>query len=73
MHDIAQAYVLITSALAVYCVARTDKWNKWGYVFGLASEPAWMYSAYIADQWGTMLLAVWWSYSWAMGAYRRFK
>lgn len=71
-HDFAQAWVFVTSALAVYCVARTDRWHRWGYVFGLASEPGWFYAAWIADQWGTLLLAMWWSYSWGMGAWRRF-
>lgn len=71
-HNLAQAWVLITSSLAVFLVARTDKWHRWGYVFGLLSEPGWFAAALMAEQWGTVLLAVWWTYSWGLGAYRRF-
>lgn len=71
-HNAAQLWVLLTSSAAVYCVARTDKWHRWGYVFGLLSEPGWFYAAWIAQQWGTLLLTIWWSYSWCTGAWRRF-
>ena len=73
LHNFIQVYVFILSALAVYCTARTDKWHRWGFVFGFASEPAWFYFAWITQSWGILLLTIWWSYSWATGAYRRFK
>jgi hypothetical protein len=74
LHHLAQAWVLCTSCLAVYFVARTEpNLNRWGYVFGLASEPGWMYASWVADQWGTFLLTIWWSYYWGVGAWRRFK
>ena len=73
LHDLAQAWVLVFSALAIFCVARTDKWHRWGFVFGLLSEPGWLVAAWMADQWGTIVLCGWWSVSWAVGAWRRFR
>lgn len=71
-HNAIQAYVFVFSALAVYCTARVDRWHRWGFVFGLASEPAWFYFAWLTDSWGILALTVWWSWSWAQGAWRRF-
>jgi hypothetical protein len=71
-HNFCQLYLLIMSALAIFLVARTDKWHKWGFVAGLLSEPGWVYAAVTAHQWGVTLLAVFWSFSWAVGAHRRF-
>jgi hypothetical protein len=72
LHNWCQLYLLITSALAIWCVARTDKWHRWGFIFGLISEPGWVYAAITADQWGVTILAAFWTFSWAVGAYRRF-
>lgn len=71
-HNVVQAWLVASSSAAVYCVARTDRWHRWGYVFGLLSEPAWFIAAWESLQWGTMLLAFWWTYSWGIGAWRRF-
>jgi len=72
LHDAVQAWILVTSMAAIWCVARTDSWHRWGYVFGLASEPGWFYAAWQSGQWGTLLLCAWWSWSWGVGAWRRF-
>lgn len=72
--DFVQAYVVVTSMAAVWAVARTDRWHRWGYVAGVASEPAWLYIAITANpvQWGILLLTVWWTWYWTVGAWRRF-
>jgi hypothetical protein len=57
---------------AVWAVARTDRWHRWGFVFGLSSEPAFLYAAWESRQWGILLLTVWWTYYWGVGAWRRF-
>lgn len=72
IHNAMQAYVFATSMMAVWCVARTDRWHRWGYIAGLMSEPAWFYFAWITQSWGILLLTVWWSWSWGVGAWRRF-
>ena len=72
MDDLAQAWLLVTSMLAVWCVARTDRWHRWGFVAGLASEPAFLYSSWTSGQWGILLLTAWWTWYWAVGAWRRF-
>lgn len=72
LHDFIQAWVLMFSCLAIWCVARTDRWHRWGYVFGAVSEPAWLWAAWESQQWGVLLLCGWWGYYWIVGAYRRF-
>lgn len=72
MHDAVQLYVFVTSMLSAWAVARTDGWNKWAYIAGLASEPAWLYIAVTTDSWGVVLLTIWWTWYWAVGAWRRF-
>lgn len=72
LHNAMQLYVFVFSMMAVWCVARTDRWHRWGYVFGLLSEPAWAYFAWTTDSWGIMLLTAWWSWSWSVGIVRRF-
>lgn len=72
MHDFMQTWVLLCSGTAVWLVARTDKWQRWGYILGLLSEPAWLYGAWKAQQWGVILLVAWYCYSWSCGAWRRF-
>jgi len=73
LHHFAQAWVLVTSMLAVWAVARTDEWHKWGFVFGLASEPGFLYASWTSGQWGILLLTAWWTWYWGVGAYRRFR
>lgn len=74
LHHFAQAWMVVTSCLCVYWVARTDRWHRWGFVAGLASEPAYLYMAVTAKpfQWGIFLLTLWWTWYWGVGAWRRF-
>lgn len=73
IHDLIQLWILITSALAIYFVARTDKASRWGFIFGLLSEPGWIYAALTADQWGVTFICAFWTYYWGVGAWRRFR
>lgn len=66
-----QLAIFIFGGLAVFLLARSDKWQKWGYLSGLISEPFWIYAAWQADQWAVILLALWWAVWYAVGFYRR--
>jgi len=64
-----QIFIAILSGLGIWLVARTDKYKKWGYIFGIASTPFWIYSSLKTHQWGIFALSLWFAYSWAMGIY----
>ena len=66
---IAQVGIFLFGILAIILVARK---NKWGFVFGLLSQPFWYITAYVNDQWGVMFLNVVYTGSWFYGIYEWF-
>lgn len=67
--DLIQFFILIFSAISILLVCRTDKYKKYGYIFGLISQPFWFYSSYINHQYGMLILTVVYTYSWIVGIY----
>lgn len=64
-----QAGILILGGFAVALLAHKEaSVRKWGYVTGLASEPFWIYAAVTTDQWGVVLIALWWAWWYYKGA-----
>ena len=66
---IAQFGVGILSIVAILLVSKK---NKWGFVFGLASQPFWFITSFINHQWGVFFLSVVYTVSWAYGCYEWF-
>lgn len=66
---VAQAGVFFFGALAIILVARK---NKWGFFFGLLSQPFWFATAFINHQWGVFLVSIAYSISWIYGLYNWF-
>ncbi len=54
--------------LAIILVSRK---NRWGFVFGLASQPFWFATSFINRQWGIFFLSVIYLGSWTYGTPRR--
>ena len=52
---IAQGGILIFGIIAIILVARK---NKWGFVFGLLSQPFWYMTAIQNHQWGIVLVSI---------------
>ena len=50
---VVQAGLFVTGALSIFFVARK---SKWGFVFGLISQPFWYVSAWMGELWGLMIL-----------------
>ena len=68
-----QLLIALLGGAAVYLVGRTDpQVARWGFVAGLVSQPLWIFETYRARQWGLCLLACWYTWSWAAGAWARF-
>jgi hypothetical protein len=73
MDFLAQFGIVVFGCSAVWLVGRKDKKiSRWGYVAGLLSEPFWLYTAVSNDQWGIVVLAVWYTYAWGSGFLNHF-
>ena len=62
-----QLMIAILGGLAIYLVGRKDKYKRYGYISGLLSQPFWLYSAFVNQQWGIFVLSIWYTYSWGNG------
>jgi nicotinamide riboside transporter PnuC len=67
---IAQIGIAIFGVLGILLVARK---NKWGFVFGLLSQPFWFITSYINKQWGVFFLSIIYTGSWGYGIYNWFR
>lgn len=70
---ICQIGIVVFSGSAILVVALKRPWSKWGFVLGLLSGPFYLGTSIINRQWGLRLLTVWWTGSWALGAWRHFR
>jgi nicotinamide riboside transporter PnuC len=61
---ISQIGVSIFGITAIVLVAKK---NKWGFVFGLASQPFWFITSFINQQWGVLLLCFMYTATWLYG------
>lgn len=67
---------LAIAALGVTAIYLTQQSNealkKYGCLFGLASQPFWVYSAIKADQFGILILCIFYTYAWGVGVYNNW-
>lgn len=66
---IAQIGVAVFGITAIILVAKK---NKWGFVFGLLSQPFWFITAFVNEQWGVLFLSVIYLGTWIYGIYEWF-
>ena len=70
MYDaISQFVIPILGGAAIILVAKK---NKWGFVAGLASQPFWFITSITNKQWGVFVVAIIFTFSWALGIYEWF-
>jgi nicotinamide riboside transporter PnuC len=69
LDTIAQIGIAIFGVTAIILVAKK---NKWGFVFGLASQPFWLITSFLNKQWGVFFLSMIYVFSWALGVYEWF-
>lgn len=67
MDNLSQVGIMIFGCSAIWLVGRTEHWRRWGYIFGLLSQPFWFYTAVVHHQWGVVALSCWYSYAWSQG------
>ena len=66
---IAQVGLTIFGLTALILVAKK---NKWGFVIGLISQPFWIATSLINQQWGVFAVSVAYSFIWIFGIYEWF-
>lgn len=64
---INQIAIFILGGLGVFLVGTTGRWQKYGYVFGLLSQPFWFYSVWQSQQWGMFAICIVYLFSWING------
>lgn len=72
LDNIIQILILILSAGAIFLVSRTDQYSKYGHILGLVGQPLWMYTTIKNEQWGLVLLTLFYTYCWGMGIYNHW-
>lgn len=70
MEVISQIFIACFGITSSFLVANK---NKWGFVFGLCSQPFWIYTTIAHKQYGMIILTVIYTFNWAYGCYKWFK
>ena len=71
--DFCQIAIAVLSCFAIWLLAKKRRSvQRWGYVTGLASEPFWIYASFTADQWGILLVSLWWTVCYLVGIWNHW-
>lgn len=63
-----QLAIAVTGCVAIWLANdQREGWRKWASVFGLAGQPFWFYSAFVAEQWGILAMTFVYTAAWARG------
>ena len=66
----SQVAIVVLGVTGIFLVAKK---SKWGFVFGLASQPFWFITSYQHQQWGVFFVSIAYTASWIYGIYNWFK
>lgn len=70
IHHTTQALCFLGSATAIWLLTGTSSHlRRIGCWVGLSVQPAWFYAAIVADQWGILLVDIWFTVSYIRGIY----
>lgn len=68
-----QIAIAMTGVIAILITQQSnDDIKKYACIFGIVGQPFWFYSAFDNQQWGILVLCVFYSYSWALGFYNNW-
>lgn len=63
-----QIAIALTGVVAIWLTQQSNEgWKRYACLFGLAGQPFWFYAAYSAEQWGILILTLFYTYSWILG------
>ena len=69
MDWIPQTAIILLGCSSAWLVGRREHWRRWGFVLGLASQPFWLWTSVVHEQWGIAALSLWYAYAWGQGVY----
>lgn len=65
---ISQTFIAVFGVTAILCTQQSDdELKKYGCLLGMAAQPFWFYSTYVAGQWGIFALTFVFTFVWAIG------
>lgn len=65
---LTQVGIAITGIVAILLTQQhREDWKKYACLFGMAGQPFWFYSAFVAQQWDILILTIFYTYSWWLG------
>lgn len=62
---IVQIGIAVPGVIALWLV--NGRKSRWGPVFGLLSEPCWLYTSIVHRQWGAVAMSVLYTVAWIRG------
>jgi hypothetical protein len=66
--DFIQIGLVFFGAMAIFLLScKNEETRRWGYVFGLISQPFWFWAAIESGQWGIFFLSCFYTFSWIRG------
>ena len=66
---VSQIGIIILGAISVILIAEK---NKWGFVFGLLTQPFWFTTSLVNHQWGVFVASLIYTVVWIYGIYKWF-
>lgn len=64
-----QIGIMTFGCLSIWFVTREEDWKRWGYIFGVLSQPFWIYETTTKEQWGILAMTLFYAYSWSQGVW----
>lgn len=63
-----QIVITLTGIAAIWLANDPrESWRRYACLFGLAGQPAWIYTAWESEQWGVVLLTAVYTVAWGKG------
>lgn len=70
---IDQIGIMVLGVTAVWLSQATEwKVQRWACLFGMCSQPFWIYAAFTANQWGILFCSALYTVSWGRGIYNNW-
>jgi len=65
---ISQIAIACTGLVAIFLTQQElEQHRRFACLFGLAGQPFWFYSTFMAEQWGIFALSFFYTYAWYRG------
>ncbi len=68
-----QFLLAFTGFIAIYLTQqRNQQYKRYACIFGLLSQPFFLYETFNAGQWGMFVLSIFYTFAWVVGFYNNF-